>query len=269
MASDRRQSNGEPPVAGLGRWWIVVAILAIAVLTVAMAFRALYLGPAYEAAPRIEAAHSPIVDRVIYLDPNPFEGAGSSLHIFLKHDTTQEQVDAFWCDVVLPAGGTEAMYRAQSLTLFRSGQQAGENGEFYPSLRCANATPMPRPSPRFAPAATTECAISAVPSAPHDCPAAIAEVGTILADTGLEIATIVIRPYWTPCLLPFQRDPDQCVLDRTRATAWVTFVGSDKVATVTIESRPSGPWAYVDYLLVPPTGWAIPPVDLAGRPPSS
>ena len=53
---------------------------------------------------RILASHSPLIGEAFSSDDGQFFPA--SVHVALLPDTTDEQAEAFWCDVVVPAGGT-------------------------------------------------------------------------------------------------------------------------------------------------------------------
>ena len=53
---------------------------------------------------RILASHSPLIGEAFSSNDGQFFPA--SVHVALLPDTTDEQAEAFWCDVVVPAGGT-------------------------------------------------------------------------------------------------------------------------------------------------------------------
>jgi hypothetical protein len=54
-------------------------------------------------AAKIEAANSPLVREVDYQPANMLDPA--EIDVWLRSDATEAQANAFWCDVVLPAGG--------------------------------------------------------------------------------------------------------------------------------------------------------------------
>jgi hypothetical protein len=115
----------------------VLLLLACAALVIgAIVVRNAYYGPGPGVADRIRDAHSPLVTKVIYRDPNPWEGQSGEVWVYLGHDTTQAEVNAFWCDVVVPAGGAE-MYEKQHLTLWQVDQKAYEPGYFHPDSSCS------------------------------------------------------------------------------------------------------------------------------------
>jgi hypothetical protein len=228
---------------------LLIGLGAGAILT-----RHAYLGAPFDVANRVRDAHSPIVTEVVYHEPNPFEGAPPAVWIYLGHDTTQKQVNAFWCDVVLPAGGTEQMYRDQHLILWQSDQRPYDPGYFYPDLQCANATRLPKPSPRIASSATISCTASASVATPQDCPLEIAAVETAVAELGYDVQSVVIHPYGFPCDDAFAMPRTNCAVRTSLSTAYVTFVGTDKVASLTFTMRPSGLEAHIVNFLVPPAG---------------
>lgn len=111
------------------------ALIFVLIAAVTIVVRDAYYGPGIGIADRIRNAHSPVVSTVIYRDPNLWGGPAGEVWVYLGHDTTQAEVDAFWCDVVVPAGGSE-MYSKQHLRLFQADQQAGDRGYFYPDTGC-------------------------------------------------------------------------------------------------------------------------------------
>ncbi len=61
-------------------------------------------GHGNEIADQIRAAHSPIVEEVVLSPINPFEGKDyDDVTVYLVAGTTDAQVQALWCDVVVPA----------------------------------------------------------------------------------------------------------------------------------------------------------------------
>jgi hypothetical protein len=127
-----------PGTFGPLRAGAVLVLLACVVLVVGViVVRNAYFGPGPGIADRVRDAHSPLVTEVLYRDPNPFEGASGEVWIYLGHDTTQAEVNAFWCDVIVPAGGVE-MYQKRHLVLWQSDQKAFDPGYFYPDTVCSN-----------------------------------------------------------------------------------------------------------------------------------
>jgi hypothetical protein len=120
----------------------IVAALVLGLVVAAIAkWRADYLGPGPGVADRIAAAHDPLVVGVGY--GNPFQGKLGTVGITLKSDATRDQVNAFWCDVVVPAGGAP-MYRDGWLGMGPETYSAAPWGQFLPALECP-PTPDPRP----------------------------------------------------------------------------------------------------------------------------
>ena len=115
---------------------LVVATFVLGIVVGTLVLRANYLGPGVGVADRVRAADSPLVTEVQYLDPNWFTGKPGEVRIYLEHDATQAEVNAFWCDVVVPAGG-EAMPE-RYLVLWRTDQQAGESRYFKPDKQCSH-----------------------------------------------------------------------------------------------------------------------------------
>ena len=61
-------------------------------------------GPGAAVAQRIRDSGSPLIDRVEYLPPSPFNQLDEVV-VTLRRQTTEAQGIEFWCDVVRPAGG--------------------------------------------------------------------------------------------------------------------------------------------------------------------
>lgn len=108
------------------------------------------------------------------------------------------------------------------------------------------------------------------------CPSAIAAVRALVAPLGLPIAAIYLEPGPFPCgptLWPVPGSPPPVCLGAiivpgTSMHGWVTFVGSPKVAAVSLHrslpeklatSAPTPPWqASLSAFVVPPVGWEMP-----------
>jgi hypothetical protein len=83
-------------------------------------------GPGQGIVDRINAANSPIVNEVILLPANPFEGQGDEVQVFILKDATDADALALWCDVIVPAGaaqlpaGTVVVYWGDNLNPIRA-----------------------------------------------------------------------------------------------------------------------------------------------------
>ncbi len=143
MDQERQPSDGwilpKDPAAtrfGFARFLaLTVVALIVAAIAVGLIVRSVYLGPGPGVADRIRSVQSPLVMDVLYRDPNPWEGQPGEVWVTLGHDTTQTEVDTFWCTVVVPAGGVE-MYIRGNLMMWRQNQQSGETGHFTPTGGC-------------------------------------------------------------------------------------------------------------------------------------
>ncbi len=80
---------------------------------------------------------------------------------------------------------------------------------------------------------------------PGGCPAEEAAVLTAVASLGYPVATVDISPYGFPCGTPFWGNPPAsiapgCPVALDGPTAYVTFLGTDKVAALLFTSKPDG-----------------------------
>lgn len=90
------------------------------------------------------------------------------------------------------------------------------------------------------------------------CPAERVAVETAVAHLGYPIKRIAISPTILPCGMPWPSGDVICPPD-FELVAYVTFVGTGKVAALTIALVPNGPVvARVIAFQVPPTGWSMP-----------
>ena len=143
----------------------------------------------------------------------------------------------------------------------------------------APGTPAPvTPPPTTTPPAETDVCVAepmkTVYIGVDPCPPAIAAVRAVAAALGLPIARMVLQPRPFGCgrdLWPGVTSPMVCadvpVLAGTTMHGWVSFVGSIKVAAVSLRRQPStgpspGPgamWvATIAAFQVPPAGWVMP-----------
>ena len=114
---------------------------------------------------------------------------------------------------------------------------------------------------------------AAASSVVDPCPPAIAAVRAVIEPLGRPIARIVLQPQPFECgdLWPGVGSPAICfgplVLPGTTMHGWVSFVGSPKVAAVSLRLQPAtGPspvpssmWvATIAAFEVPPAGWVMP-----------
>ena len=53
---------------------------------------------------RIEASGSSLIASVRFVRSNPFEGSPDEIYVELIPGTTVAQAEAFWCEIVIPAG---------------------------------------------------------------------------------------------------------------------------------------------------------------------
>lgn len=150
-------------------------------------------------------------------------------------------------------------------------------------LAASCATPPPSPSnppptpvgivvaatPSPPPGAPIEFVCPAVPMNGLDsadgCPAAYAAIETTIAPLGLQVDGITVLPDDFPCRLPFTSSAARCPLMPASPPppslngVYVTFVGTDKVAALTITRASNGPMvAHLVEFEVPPAGWSVP-----------
>jgi hypothetical protein len=134
-----------------------------------------------------------------------------------------------------------------------------------PSPMSAVVSAPPSPTP----GAAIEFICPAVPMNGLDsadgCPAAYAAIETAVAPLGLPVDSITVLPDDFPCRLPFTSSAARCPAlpdvppPPSLNGVYVTFVGTDKVAALTITRASNGPMVaqLVDFE-VPPAGWAVP-----------
>lgn len=260
------------PLLHLGRWraahpvasgfvsvllvlGIIVAVCAAGILWA----RSAYLGPGPGVADRIRAAGDPLMVGVEYRNPNPFEGAPGEVWITLAHDANRDEVNAFWCEVVAPAGGEE-MYRDRLLVLWQADQQEYELGIFTPSLICpppadprpwVAPTPVPTEPPPFIYGSCSDMYENPIDDCGRERAATLSAVGHL----GYYPLSVEIHPGGFPCGEPFEdRQPAVTCPDGTPGTvvAYVLFVGTDKVAAVALTKGGDGYTATVVGFQEPP-----------------
>ena len=92
-----------------------------------------------------------------------------------------------------------------------------------------------------------------------DCPAAEAAVLVAVAGLGYPAQSVTIRPYGFTCGDPFGSGKMACLYITRGPVAYVRFVGTNKVAALTIALDASGQMvASVVAFEVPPAGWSMP-----------
>jgi hypothetical protein len=240
---------------------LLVFALVVAVGAAGLASGWSILGPGPGVADRIKAARDPLMVEVEYRRPNPFEGAPGEVWITLAHDATRDQVDAFWCDVVVPAGGAE-MYRDGRLRLWQADQQAYEPGIFAPSLICPPAddprpwvdpTTAPTEPPSFIYGSCSDTYANPI----DDCEPERAATLSAVSDLGYYPLDIEIHPGGFPCGEPFEdRQPaETCPGTPGTVVAYVIFVGTDKVAALALSRAADGYTATVVSFQEPPSSF--------------
>jgi hypothetical protein len=97
------------------------------------------------------------------------------------------------------------------------------------------------------------------------CPAAYAAIDTAVTPLSLPVDSITVLPYDFPCPLPFISGTVFCPALaagpplKSLNGVYVTFVGSDRVAALTITQPSNGPMvAQLIAFQVPPAGWSVP-----------
>jgi hypothetical protein len=115
---------------------VSVAAFLLAIPIGIVGLISLYRGPGVGIADRIRNARSSVVVEVVFQEPNLFWGDPGEILIDLRHDTTQAQLNAFWCDVVVPAGGWELP--EQSLRIRQRTQEPGRSRPVTPDKGCVD-----------------------------------------------------------------------------------------------------------------------------------
>jgi hypothetical protein len=247
-------------VAGLVAVLLSTALLVAVSAAGLLLARDYYRGPGPGVAERIRAAHDPLVVSVEFLEPSYLfsDGGPGEVRVTLAHDATRDQVNTFWCGVVVPAGGA-ALLRANSIRLEQEDQHAYDPGVFPPSSTCPpvpdprpwkDPTPVPPSPPPFV---GGQCSGSG-PSMVDDCDKARAAVEQTANLLGYQPLFIDVRPWAFPCGEPFtRRQPaETCPQVGGEFTAYVLFVGTAKVAALTITRTADHDEAAVVAFQVPP-----------------
>lgn len=236
-----------PIASGFATVLLVLGLLvAVSAAVIVWAWLA-YLGPGPSVADRVRAARDPLVVDVKFINPNPIGGPAGQVWITLAHDATRDEVNAFWCGVVVPAGGAE-MYADRLLVLWQADQQAYEPGIFTPSLTCAPAadprpwkdpTPVPTKPPPFIYGSCSDVYANPI----GDCEAERAATLTAVRHLGYYPLSVEIHPGGFPCGEPFEdREPAVNCPGGPSGTvvAYVLFVGTDKAAAVALTKGADG-----------------------------
>ncbi len=269
------------PVAGghVSRLLALGIIVAVCLVGIVWAWSA-YVGPGPGVADRIRAANDPLVVRVEYHDPNLFRRGEVS--ITLVHGATRDEVNTFWCGVVVPAGGGE-MYRERLLVLRQAAQQAYEPGIFTPSLTCPptadprpwkDPTPTPTEGSPFIYGSCSDTYGNPFDDCGRERDATLAAVGQL----GYYPLSVEIHPGGFPCGEPFveRQLAVTCPGVPGHVVAYVLFVGTDKVAAValtkvadgytgSVESFRKPPPSFENFLYFPPVPGGSPTATPSGR----
>jgi hypothetical protein len=209
---------------------------------------------------RIRAADAPIVQEVI-LSPVNFWGGKDyeDIYLYLVSDVTDQEAFDLWCDVIIPAGadrlGPEGhVYLEKGVVKYANGSQSGgirvlwnepicgPGATFVPTI-APPPTPIITPPPQpFLGASCTTLVPPAPAVATDDCALEMPAVLASVADFDYRVATVLILPWSFPCGKPFPPADwkSACAVSKGRSTAYVTFVGTDKVAALTFTSSPTG-----------------------------
>jgi hypothetical protein len=247
--------------------------LALALLVALVAVGCLP-GPGQGIVDRIRAANSPMVKEVVLSPVNPWEGKDyEDIILYLVNDVTDEAAFDLWCTVIVPAGadrlgpkGEVRMYKG--IVKWPGGGISGGIRVLKDAPTCGpGATYVPTPSPPIppspAPFVPTRCTTITSPApsgAPVDCSIEKRAVREAVADVGFDVASVLIHPYGFPCGIPFPprgADPT-CPVALGSSTAYVTFVGTDKVAALTFASTPRGAVVAVIVAFEAPAGGSAP-----------
>jgi len=250
---------------------LVIFTIVVAAGAAGLASAWSILGPGPAVADRIRAVRDPLMVGVEYRRPNPFEGAPGEVWITLAHDATRNEVNGFICGVVVPAGGAE-MYQDGRLRLWQADQQGGDPGFFAPPLACppvADARPWvdPTSAPTEPPPFIYGSCSDTYANAIDDCGAERAAALLAVGHLGYYPLSIEIHPGGFPCGEPFEdRQPaETCPGKAGIVVAYVRFVGTDKVAALTLDRDRNGYVAnVVAFQALPPSFdhflyWSGPP----------
>lgn len=137
------------------------------------------------------------------------------------------------------------------------------------------SSPPPSTPPTATPPAETDLCVAQPMKTVYigldPCPPAIAAVRKAVAPLGLPIASLVLQPGFFCGLWPNAASPAICFgplyVPGSAMHGWVTFLGSDKVAAVSVRLRgaldasppPSPSWVATTVAFqVPPAGWVMP-----------
>jgi hypothetical protein len=138
--SARGVPRAEPPWFLTRRGGIIIPLLIVLPIGLGIVGVPKALYPLSDVADRIRAAKSPRVVEVLYQGANPIVGAQERIRILLQHDTTEAEGNAFWCTVVIPAGG--GGLTPDRIQVVRNHQRAGESSNLAPDRRCSDSAPI-------------------------------------------------------------------------------------------------------------------------------
>jgi hypothetical protein len=154
------------------------------------------------------------------------------------------------------------MYRDQALFLWQADQQAYEVGVFAPSLTCppaADPRPWvdPTPAPTEGPPPILGSCSDTYENPIDDCDPERAATILAVGHLGYYPLSIAIHPGGFPCGEPFEdRQPaETCFGTSGVVVAYVLFVGTDKVAALTLSKGADGYTATVVAFRVPPSSF--------------
>jgi hypothetical protein len=260
-----RWRAAHPSASGFATFLLAFGVVVAACAAfIAWAWSA-YVGPGPGVADRIRAAHDSLMVGVEFRNPNPIEGAPGEVWVTLVHEATRDEVDAFWCGVVVPAGGA-TMYRDHHLVMWQKEQQTGapeyELGIFVPSLTCPpvadprpwmDPTPVPtEPLPVIYGSCTDTYA-----NPINDCERERAATLLAVGHLGYYPLSVEIHPGGFPCGEPFEdRQPaETCPGTPGTVVAYVLFVGTDKVAALALSRGADGYTATLVSFQEPPSSF--------------
>ena len=138
-----------------------------------------------------------------------------------------------------------------------------------PPAPTSTRTPIPTmtPTPSSSPSPAFSCYRDPIPKGPGSpslpssyCPAERVAVETAVEKLGRTIKAITIEATGFPCNLPFTEGYNMaCFASSIGPVAYVSFVGTDHVAALTIALVVNGPVvAKIVTFEVPPSGWSMP-----------